>query len=254
MAPHKAWLHPRACLSSLQKTERHNRWLMLTGDVKVAQDEYADAAKKIVISHNRSLKWARNQLYMGSRKVVKQRKANLWNGFTSETLCKVNAGKHKYNDKCLLMLTWRAEHEEGSIWNLVQYVVQHHEELEKAYAQLNEEEKEGFRKCVNETRAEKKTMVWVNPKAIQKDMNNMFEVLKQEFYSLEQRTGCKAFYIGICGDVEHHSDPKIYMGPETKKFFKDVLNMNPNKFTMQFEAYIVGGTASTSMVTSSSIL
>ncbi|KAF8577840.1 hypothetical protein K439DRAFT_1621807 [Ramaria rubella] len=189
---------------------------------------------------------------MGSQKVVKQRKPNYWHGFTLETLRKVNAGKYECNDKHLLILTLR-EHTEGSKWNLVQYVSQHHEELKKAYAELHKDEKEGFRKYVNGTHVEKKTMAQANPKAIQKDMDNMFEVLKQEFYSLEQHTGCKAFYIVVHGDVEHHSDLKIYMGPETKKFFKDVLNMDPNKFVMQYEAYIVGGTASMSMVTSGSI-
>jgi hypothetical protein len=67
--------------------------------------------------------------------------------------------------------------------------------------------------------------------------------MSPQFYAVEQRTGCKGIYIAVRGDIEHHGEPKIYMGPEGERFFKDMLNTNPQKFAMQFEAYIVGGTA-----------
>ncbi|KAF8515302.1 hypothetical protein JB92DRAFT_2717615 [Gautieria morchelliformis] len=117
-------------------------------------------------------------------------------------------------------------HTEGDKLKLTEFVKNHHKELYEEYGKLIKEELQVFRDEVDDLRLEKKTALHANAKGIQKDIDNMFNLFKQEFHALEQHTGCSGFYIAICGDVEHYNEPKIYMGSETESFFKDVLNMN----------------------------
>jgi hypothetical protein len=44
---------PKARLTTLEKQHRRTKWLALAHDVKAAQDEYADTAKKIAKGHQR---------------------------------------------------------------------------------------------------------------------------------------------------------------------------------------------------------
>ena len=50
--------------------------------------------------------------------------------------------------------------------------------------------------------------------------------------------------MAVHSDIEHHNEPKVYIGPETGNFSKNVLDLNPSKLVLQYEAYIVGEVAS----------
>jgi hypothetical protein len=65
-------------------------------------------------------------------------------------------------------------------WKLAAFVAANGQDLRDAYVSLTHEQREAFRSEVKESRAEKRTMVRMNPKAVQKDFDKSFELLNQE--------------------------------------------------------------------------
>ncbi|KAG2107635.1 uncharacterized protein F5147DRAFT_774080 [Suillus discolor] len=88
-----------------------------------------------------------------------------------------------------------------------------------------------------------------NPKALQKDVNAMFKTMQTEWTSIQACTVLEGMYIAVQGDVEQYHEPKLVYTAKVGSFIKDVLSMEPKRFVLKVESWVVGnfdtaGTAS----------
>lgn len=55
------------------------------------------------------------------------------------------------------------------------------------------------------------------------------------------RTGIEGFYVGVRGNIEDLSEPKIFFTQKAEKFVKEVLHVEPRHLGLKLEAFVVSG-------------
>ncbi|KAG2029234.1 hypothetical protein BDR03DRAFT_840557, partial [Suillus americanus] len=114
-----------------------------------------------------SIKWTRLQLY-NNRGLHKRRSPNAWNAFTSQKLNEANEDLPA-----------------GRRWRLPAFIAEHQQDLTAEYVRLSASQKEKLRHHVLNLRENRIKIVRSNPKALQKQVNAMFESMEQERFALK---------------------------------------------------------------------
>ncbi|KAG1871674.1 hypothetical protein F4604DRAFT_1582933, partial [Suillus subluteus] len=156
-----------------------------------------------------SIKWTRLQLHNDTG-LRKRRKPNAWNAFTSQKLNEANQALPV-----------------GQRWKLTTFIAEYGQELTTGYCRLSVSEKEKLRGKVQNLRENHVKIVRSNPKALQKQVNAMFNNMEKEVRTssfsgcdITSRTGVEGFYIAVRGDVEHFHESKIFYTPRARSFIK----------------------------------
>ncbi|KAG2142140.1 hypothetical protein BD769DRAFT_1319553, partial [Suillus cothurnatus] len=174
-----------------------------------------------------SLKWTRKQLHVG-KGIFNKRRVNPWNAFVRQKMNEYNEGRGV-----------------GDRLKLPVFIAEHHAQLTSSYFRLTVAEKghlwdnvETLRQsCVKVTHL---TRHHANPKALQKDVNATFNVMQTEWTAIQARTGIEGIYLVVHGDVEQYHEPKLFYMPKVASFIKDVLGMEPKRFALKLESWVVG--------------
>ncbi|KAG1724502.1 uncharacterized protein EDB91DRAFT_1023471, partial [Suillus paluster] len=176
-----------------------------------------------------SIKWTRLQLH-NDRGLRKRRKPNAWNAFTSQKLNEANQALPV-----------------GQQLKLTAFIAEHGRELTAGYCRLSASEKEKLCREVNTLRENRIKIVRSNPKALQKQVDAMFnnmanEVRTTSFYgcweNITSRTGIEGFYIAVRGDVEHFHESKIFYTPKARSFIKEISHLDPKCFALKFKSWV----------------
>ncbi|KAG1719408.1 hypothetical protein EDD22DRAFT_963254 [Suillus occidentalis] len=212
----------RAKLTDTQKAARRTKLVKLTNAITTAQDAYHEEACAIAKDNGRSLKWTRKQLYT-SRGVFNRRSANPWNAFVKQKLDEENKGRAP-----------------GERLKLPAFIKAHSSELTSTYLHLSSADKNRLRENVNTYRQSRVKVTRANPKTLQKDVNATFKTMQTEWAGIQARTGLEGMYIAVRGDVEQYHEPKLFYTAKVGSFIKDVLGMEPKRFALKVESWVVG--------------
>ncbi|KAG1758949.1 hypothetical protein EDD22DRAFT_783245, partial [Suillus occidentalis] len=132
----------------------------------------------------------------------------------------------------------------GEWWKLPAFIAAHQAELTEGYRQLSEATKNDLQCDMNVFCESRIKIVHSNPKALQKQVNAMFNSMEKEVHTgwmnITSRTGVEGFYVAVCGDVEHFHEAKIFCTPQVQSFVKEVLNLDPKCFALKFESWATG--------------
>ncbi|KAG1876358.1 hypothetical protein F4604DRAFT_1549845, partial [Suillus subluteus] len=176
-----------------------------------------------------SIKWTRLQLH-NDRGLRKRRKPNAWNAFTSQKLNEANQALPV-----------------GQRWKLTTFIAEHGRELTAGYLRLSASEKEKLCCEIHTLRENRIKIVRSNPKALQKQVNAMFNSMANEvcttsfsghWENITSRTGVEGFYIAVRGDVEHFHEAKIFYTPKAQSFIKEISHLDPKRFALKFESWV----------------
>ncbi|KAG1806942.1 hypothetical protein EV424DRAFT_1544032 [Suillus variegatus] len=97
-----------------------------------------------------------------------------------------------------------------------------------------------LRENINTYRQSRVKVTRANPKALQKDVNATFKTMQTEWASIQARTGLEGMYLAVRGDVEQYHEPKLFYTAKVGSFIKDVLGMEPKRFALKVESWVVG--------------
>ncbi|KAG2089872.1 uncharacterized protein F5147DRAFT_787551 [Suillus discolor] len=128
----------------------------------------------------------------------------------------------------------------GQQWKLTVFIAEHGQELTTGYCCLSASEKEKLHRKVHNLRENCVKIVHSNPKALQKQVNVMFNNMEKEWENITSRTGVKGFYIAVHGDVEHFHESKIFYTPKAQSFIKEISHLDPKCFALKFESWVTG--------------
>ncbi|KAG2058715.1 hypothetical protein BDR06DRAFT_875830, partial [Suillus hirtellus] len=81
-------------------------------------------------------------------------------------------------------------------------------------------------------------IVHLNPKALQKQVNVMFNSMEKEWTNITSHTGVEGFYVAVHGDIKHFHEAKIFCTHKAQSFVKEVLNLDPKCFALKFESWV----------------
>ncbi|KAG1726515.1 uncharacterized protein EDB91DRAFT_1086747 [Suillus paluster] len=132
-------------------------------------------------------------------------------------------------------------------WKLPAFIAEHQQDLTAEYVHLSASQKEQLRHHVLNLRKNRIKIVRSNPKALQKQVNAMFESMEQEWQNITARTGVEGFYVAVCGDVEHFHESNIFYTPKAKSFIKEITHLDPKRFALKFESWVMGNFGKRSM-------
>ncbi|KAG2135172.1 hypothetical protein DEU56DRAFT_738142 [Suillus clintonianus] len=184
-----------------------------------------------------SLRWTRSQLFLRSRMSQQRRGVNSWNGFIKAKLREENEDR-----------------ERGDRIKLTQFIAENKDELLEAYSCLTFAQKRAYNAEVLQARTEKSHVARANPKAKRHDINATFTTMDREvspglWMALCARTGTEGFYVGVRGNIEDLSEPKIFFTPKAEKFVKEVLHVEPRHLGLKLEAFVVTGLDENTIIT-----
>ncbi|KAG1764784.1 hypothetical protein EDD22DRAFT_845660 [Suillus occidentalis] len=100
------------------------------------------------------------------------------------------------------MTTYHAELTIEEWWKLPAFIAAHQAELTEGYCRLSEAIKNDLQCDMNVFRKSRIKIVHLNPKALQKQVNAMFNSMEKEWMNITSHTGVEGFYVAVCGDVE----------------------------------------------------
>ncbi|KAG0697417.1 hypothetical protein DFH29DRAFT_1003729 [Suillus ampliporus] len=126
----------------------------------------------------------------------------------------------------------------GQRWKLTAFIVEHGRELTARYCRLSASEKEKLHREVNTLRENRIKIVRSNPKALQKQVDAMFNNMANEWENITSRTGIEGFYIAVRGDIEHFHESKIFYTPKARSFIKEISHLDPKCFALKFESWV----------------
>ncbi|KIK33234.1 hypothetical protein CY34DRAFT_18499 [Suillus luteus UH-Slu-Lm8-n1] len=212
----------RAKLTMVQKVARHEKSVKLSNALATAQDAYQEEARAIAQEHGRSLKWTRKQLHVG-KGIFNKRSANPWNVFVRQKMNEYNEGRGV-----------------GDRVKLPVFIAEHRAQLTSSYFRLTVADKNRLRDSVETLRQSRIKVARANPKALQKDVNATFNAMQTEWTAIQARTGIEGIYLVVRGDVEQYHEPKLFYTPKIASFIKDVLGMEPKRFALKLESWVVG--------------
>ncbi|KAG1859761.1 hypothetical protein F4604DRAFT_1684511 [Suillus subluteus] len=162
-----------------------------------------------------SLKWTRSQLFLRSRMSQQCRGVNSWNGF-------IKAKLREENEDC----------EWGTHIKLTQFITENKDELLEAYSCFTFAQKRAY-----------------NAEAKHHDINATFTTMDRKWMALCARTSTEGFYVGVRGNIEDLSEPKIFFTPKAEKFVKEVLHVEPRHLGLKLEAFVVTGLDENTIIT-----
>ncbi|KAG1888654.1 hypothetical protein F4604DRAFT_1529405, partial [Suillus subluteus] len=169
-----------------------------------------------------------------------KRCANPWNAFVRQKLNDENEGRAL-----------------GDRLKLPAFIKANRTQLVSSYLRLTLADKNRLRENVNELCMSHVKVTCANPKALQKDVNATFKTMQTEvlvsnnthichllvvkqWTSIQARTGLEGMYIAVQGDVEQYHEPKLFYTAKVRSFIKDVLGMEPKRFALKVESWVVG--------------
>jgi hypothetical protein len=62
----------------------------------------------------------------------------------------------------------------------------------------------------------------------------------EQWAGIQARTGLEGMYIAVRGDVEQYHELKLFYTAKVGSFIKDVLGMEPKRFALKVESWVVG--------------
>ncbi|KAG2351806.1 hypothetical protein BDR07DRAFT_1500243 [Suillus spraguei] len=102
------------------------------------------------------------------------------------------------------------DREWGDGIKLTQFIAENKDELLEAYSCLMFAQKCAY-----------------NAEAKCHDINATFTTMDHKWMALCARTSTEGFYVGVRGNIEDLSEPKIFFTPKAEKFVKEVRHVEP---------------------------
>lgn len=64
--------------------------------------------------------------------------------------------------------------------------------------------------------------------------------MPRKWTAIHARTGFEGMYLAVRGDAEQYHEPKLFYTSKVASFIKDVLGMEPKRFALKIESWVVG--------------
>ncbi|KAG1877382.1 hypothetical protein F4604DRAFT_1540977, partial [Suillus subluteus] len=157
----------------------------------------------------RSVKWTRNQLFLRSTMLQRNRCVNSWNTFVKAQLEAENEGLDR-----------------GDRTKLTAFIAQNKTMLLRDYHKLTLAEKQAYNARVLKDRQAKNRTARANPKAVKHDVNAAFTSMDREWMALHARTVMEGFYVVVRGGIEDLTEPKRPLNKlisECRELIQDTL-------------------------------